>query len=98
MLWRVCIFALHARLSLRLRTKISWVGANDDLCPISTSSEGSGESAPENTIRVCNHQCLRTDSSRNHLVPKLILPAYICPRFCSSQRPFQAAIAHANGW
>ena len=45
MLWWVCTFA-QAQLSLCHCTNIFCVGSNDDLCPIYTSSEGSGESAP----------------------------------------------------
>ena len=57
MLWRICTFA-QAQLSLRHCTKILCVGSNDDLCPIYTSSEGSGESAPVNTTTGCNHVAL----------------------------------------
>ena len=57
MLWWVCTFA-QAQLSLRHCTKIFCVGSNDDLCPIYTSSEGSGESAPVNTTTGCNHRCV----------------------------------------
>ena len=57
MLWWVCTFA-QAQLSLQHCTKIFCVGSNDDLCPIYTSSEGSGESAPVNTTTGCNHRCV----------------------------------------
>ena len=57
MLWWVCTIA-QAQLSLRHFTKIFCVGSNDDLCPIYTSSEGSGESAPVNTTTGCNHRCV----------------------------------------
>ena len=95
LLW-VCKFA-QARLNIHNSIRIPRACSIGGLCAIYTSSQGSSESAPANIIRVCNHRCLRTDSSRNHLVPILILLADICPRFCCSQRPFQAAIAHANG-
>ena len=57
MTWRVCTFA-QAQLSLRHCTKILCVGSTDDLCPIYTNSEGSGESAPVNTTTGCNHRCV----------------------------------------
>ena len=69
MLWRVCTFA-QAHLSLRHCTKILCVGSNDDLCPIYTSSEGSGESAPVNTTTGCNHRCVISCSLQGYENPQ----------------------------